>query len=263
MNLNLSGKRALVGGSTQGIGEASAHLMAKMGAEIILIARNEKKLKEVRAQLPADHGQKHDYVVADFSKPEGVKTAMQSYFMANPRPIHILINNTGGPAGGPITEASLDAFFDAYRMHLACNQYLAQAVLPGMKEEGYGRIINVISTSVRIPIKGLGVSNTTRGAVASWAKTWSNEVAPYGITVNNILPGMTATNRLFTLIDEWAEQRNQTKEDLVKGLKATIPAARFAEPEEVANAIAFLASPAAGYINGTSIPVDGGRTGSI
>ncbi|MEL7192470.1 MAG: SDR family oxidoreductase [Bacteroidota bacterium] len=263
MNISLIGKRALVGGSTQGIGKASAQLMASLGAEIILISRSEEKLKEVCADLPTEHGQTHQYVVADFSQPHQVKAAIHDFLGTFSNPIHILINNTGGPPGGPVAEASVEEFYRAYDMHLACNHHLAQALLPGMKEAEYGRIINVISTSVKIPIKGLGVSNTTRGAVASWAKTWSNEVAAFGITVNNVLPGMTATNRLFQLIEKWSIDRSLTEEELVKGLKATIPAARFAEPEEVANAIAFLASPAASYINGTSIPVDGGRTGAI
>ncbi|MEM9987835.1 MAG: SDR family oxidoreductase, partial [Bacteroidota bacterium] len=176
---------------------------------------------------------------------------------------HILVNNTGGPPGGAVTEAKGEAFIQAYAMHLLCNQQLAQACLPGMKSAAYGRIINVISTSVKVPIAGLGVSNTTRGAVASWAKTWSNEVAAFGVTVNNVLPGMTDTERLRILIDQWAAERGISPEAMREELQAKIPARRVAEPSEVAHAVAFLASPAASYVNGINLPVDGGRTGAL
>jgi 3-oxoacyl-[acyl-carrier protein] reductase len=262
MNLSLEGKTALVCGSTQGIGKAAALELAGLGARILLLARNEASLAETLSELP-DHGASHGYLVGDFTQPEAVAQTVSDHLQTSGETIHILINNTGGPPGGPITEANPEAFLRAYHMHLLCNHLLSQAVIPGMKEAGYGRIINVISTSVKIPIKGLGVSNTTRGAVASWAKTLSNEVASFGITVNNVLPGMTATERLFSLVKSWAEQRGQTEEQVLAGMKAAIPAARIGEAKEIAAMIAFLASPAAAYVNGTSIPVDGGRTGAI
>lgn len=263
MHLDLTGKNALVGGSSQGIGLASAIELADLGANVTLLARNKEALIKAVSALPLHKDQQHDYLVVDFSEPEAVAETVKTYLEDKRKIFHILINNTGGPPGGPIVEADLDAFFDAYRMHLACNHKLAQLCLPGMKEAKYGRIVNVISTSVKIPIAGLGVSNTTRGAVASWAKTWSNEVARFGITVNNVLPGMTDTVRLRRLIDKWAADRGISVAEMREELKGKIPAHRVAEPSEVAHAVAFLASPAASYINGVSLPVDGGRTGAI
>ena len=183
--------------------------------------------------------------------------------MAEQKAIHILVNNTGGPPGGPITEATPDAFLSAYNNHLICNHLITQTLLPGMKEAGYGRIINVISTSVKIPINGLGVSNTTRGAVANWAKTMANEVAQYGITVNNVLPGTTKTGRIREIIGLGAQRRGVDDAVIEEEWRSRIPLGRFAEPGEVAAAIAFLASPAASYITGINVPVDGGRTGCL
>ncbi|MEL6673642.1 MAG: SDR family oxidoreductase [Bacteroidota bacterium] len=262
MNISLAGKNALVGGSTQGIGAATAHELAAQGARVTLLARNEESLKAKLASLPQPQGQAHDYLLGDFSQPEAVSAAVQAYLKEH-EAFHILINNTGGPPGGPITQATPEQFLAAYHMHLLCNHLLAQAVLPGMKAAGYGRIINIISTSVKIPIDGLGVSNTTRGAVASWAKTLSNEVAAEGITVNNILPGMTATPRLEYVINNWASQRGISVEEMQEILLTKIPARRFADPAETAGVAAFLASPAASYVTGVSLRVDGGRTGSI
>ncbi len=261
MNLDLSNRNALVCGSTQGIGKATALTLAAMGANVTLMARNEKKLQTVLSELDTSQGQSHSYACADFSSLENVKSASQS--ITADKNIHILINNTGGPAGGSITDASTDAFESAFQMHLICNQILAQSVTPGMKSDGFGRVVNIISTSVKIPIAGLGVSNTIRGAVASWAKTMANELGPFGITVNNVLPGFTDTNRLKNLIAKKAEDQGLTEEQIANGMKAQIPAARFAQAEEVANAAAFLCSPAAGYINGINVPVDGGRTGAL
>jgi 3-oxoacyl-[acyl-carrier protein] reductase len=264
MNLSLKTKRALVGGSSQGIGLASAIALAGLGAEVTLLARNPKSLAAAALALPKLQAeQHHDYLVADFAEPEALHQTITEYLAQTGRTYHILVNNTGGPPGGPITESEVAEFMRAYQMHLACNQYLSQAVLPGMENAGYGRIINVISTSVKIPIAGLGVSNTTRGAVASWAKTWANEVAAHGITVNNVLPGMTDTGRLRSLIGKWASERGISEEEMTDQLKGHIPARRIAEPAEVAHAVAFLASPAASYINGINLPVDGGRTGAL
>lgn len=262
MNLNLTGKHAFVGGSTQGIGEASAYELARLGATVTLIARNETQLQRVKAALDTGAQQKHDYIVADFSQPETLKEKVTAWFSSG-KTVHILVNNTGGPAGGPIISAAPEDFLSAYQMHLLCNHILTQAVVPGMKAAGYGRIINVISTSVKIPITGLGVSNTTRGAVASWAKTLANELASSGITVNNVLPGFTQTQRFFTLVDIWAKNAGISPAEMEEKLKKTVPAERFATPEETAFAVAFLASPSAAYINGINLPVDGGRTGSL
>jgi 3-oxoacyl-[acyl-carrier protein] reductase len=262
MNLDLTGKHAIVCGSTQGLGKACAIELAKLGTTVTLIARNEESLKNVKAELDARAGQKHGYLVADFSNPPLLKDKM-SQFIARYSPVHILVNNTGGPPGGPIAEAKLEEFTTAFSNHLFCNHILVQAVLPGMKAAGYGRIINIISTSVKQPIPGLGVSNTTRGAVASWAKTLAGEVASFGITVNNVLPGMTKTGRLDALIESWAAKAGKTVAQITQEMIAVIPSGRFGDPSELANAVAFLASPAAAYINGINLPVDGGRTSSL
>lgn len=260
MNLDLTGKHALVCGSTQGIGKAAAVELALLGADVTLVARNEEKLKATIGEL--ERIGHHDYIVADFSNPESVRKALADY-LANGKTFHILVNNTGGPPGGPITDAKTEEFVSAFSSHLLCNHILAQAVLPGMKTAGYGRIINVISTSVKQPLKGLGVSNTIRAAVGNWSKTLSLEVARFGITVNNVLPGATATQRLSGLIDAKSSKTGTPKVELEHEMLSEIPAGRFAAPEEVAAAIAFLATPSAAYINGINVPVDGGRTGNL
>jgi 3-oxoacyl-[acyl-carrier protein] reductase len=261
MNLSLIGKKAVVCGSTQGIGLAIAEELALLGAHCTLIARNEEALKAAVKKLDTSLQQQHQYLLADFSKPEEVKKIIEAYTASNT--VHILINNTGGPAAGPVTEATEDAFINTFNQHLVCNHLLAKACIPSMKKEGYGRIVNIISTSVKIPLKNLGVSNTIRGAVASWAKTLSNEVGQFNITVNNVLPGFTSTNRLTTLIDNMAKKGNTGIDSVEKNMLEEVPMKRFAEASEVAAVAAFLASPAASYVNGVSIPVDGGRTGSI
>jgi 3-oxoacyl-[acyl-carrier protein] reductase len=261
LSLDLSGKTALVAGSTQGIGLASAQELASLGASCVLIARNEQALQEAVKKLDNSNGQQHSYLVADFSNPAQVQEVVSNF--AQQHTVHILINNSGGPAAGPITDAKPEAFIAAFQQHLICNHMLATALLPRMKEAGYGRIINIISTSVKIPLKGLGVSNTIRGAVASWAKTVANEVASFGITVNNVLPGATSTGRLEAIINNKAAKTGVGQEEVEKEMMEEIPAKRFGKPEEIAAVVAFLASPAAAYVNGTSIPVDGGRTGSI
>ncbi len=261
MNLDLTGKNAFVGGSSKGIGKAIAQKLAELGANIILTARGEEDLEAAIADLDTSKNQFHSYVVLDFSDRESIRTAIEK--ITKSLNIHILINNTGGPAAGLLSSVTDEQFLGALNNHLLCNHILSQSVLAGMKEEGYGRIINIISTSVKEPIPKLGVSNTTRGAVASWAKTLSNEVAADGITVNNVLPGYTETGRLKYIIESRAKAQNVPEQTIVENMKKTVPAARFAKPEEVANVAAFLASPAAGYVNGVSIAVDGGRMKSI
>ncbi|MCS6967412.1 MAG: SDR family oxidoreductase [Cytophagales bacterium] len=258
MNLNLHHKRAVVCGSTQGIGKAIAIGLAHLGATVTLFARNEEALRATLAELPCPHHQPHDFLCADFAHPEQVQTVIHQW-VALHGGAHILINNTGGPPGGQAIDAAPKEYLDAFSKHLICNQILAQALIPFMKQHHYGRIVNVISTSVREPIPGLGVSNTIRGAVASWAKTLSFELAPLGITVNNILPGYTKTARLASLIKARAEKQGKTEEEITHALLAEVPAGRFAEPEEIAHAAVFLCTPAAAYITGVSIPVDGGK----
>ncbi len=262
MNLDLKNKRALVGGSTQGIGKAVAIELALLGANVTLIARNEEALKKAKAELNTDKGQQHSYIVADFSNPEEVKKNVTHYIQRQGT-INILVNNTGGPPSGPINLAQTEEFTAAFTNHLICNQILAQACLEGMKHSGYGRIINIISTSVKQPLQNLGVSNTIRAAVANWAKTWANEVGQFGITVNNVLPGATHTQRLQGIIENNASKNEKPLEEVKQHMLKEIPMKRFAEASEIANAVAFLASPAAAYVNGINMPVDGGRTACL
>jgi len=263
MDINLTGKKAFVCGSTQGIGRAAAVELANLGASVVLLARNEDSLRQVKNELKQSQNQQHDFIVADFSKPNELKNKVGEYLENNNQPVHILINNTGGPPAGQAIDAQLQEFIKAFQTHLICNQILTQMLCGRMKAEGYGRIINVISTSVKQPIQNLGVSNTVRGAVASWAKTLASELGEFGITVNNVLPGFTQTQRLQTIIENKANKTGISIEQAAEEMKGETPAKRFAEPSEVANAIAFLASPAASYINGINLPVDGGRTGCL
>jgi 3-oxoacyl-[acyl-carrier protein] reductase len=262
MNLRLEGKQALVCGASQGIGAAAGRALAELGANVTLVARSPDKLESMRARLVCGNGQHHDYLVADFDQPQTLATALGQWQKKHPQ-TQILVNNSGGPPGGPAHTASVADYQKAFTRLMLCGQMLVQAVLPGMQTSGYGRIINVISTSVKEPIKGLGVSNTIRWAVAGWAKTLASELGPYGITVNNILPGFTRTPRIDSLFKARAEKEGRAVADIEMEAMALIPLGRFAEPEETAAAIAFLASPAAGYINGINLPVDGGRLQSL
>jgi 3-oxoacyl-[acyl-carrier protein] reductase len=262
MNLRLDGRHALVCGGSQGIGAAAARAMAELGATITLVARSDDKLKATLAKLSTDHGQRHGYFIADLDQPESLKTALDQWLKANGH-ANILVNNSGGPPGGSAHMASLEEYQKAFTRLMLSGQILVHALLPGMKQSGFGRIINVISTSVKEPIKGLGVSNTVRWAVAGWAKTLAGELGPFGITVNNVLPGFTRTSRIESLFKARAEKEQRSVADIEKEAVALIPLGRFAEPEETAAAIAFLASPAANYINGVNLPVDGGRIQSL
>jgi len=226
---------------------------------VTLFARDAAALEQVRAELP---GTGHAFLVADFSDNEAVRAAAAGE-IGDRGIFQILVNNTGGPAAGPIAEAPPQAFLAAFAAHVVNNQLLAQTLIPGMKEAGYGRIVNIVSTSVREPIAGLGVSNTVRAAVAGWAKTLAGELARFGITVNNVLPGFTKTSRLDALIAGRAKAAGRTADEIARDMLAQVPAGRFAESWEIAAAIGFLASPAGGYITGVSLPVDGGRIASL
>ncbi|MBB1284270.1 SDR family oxidoreductase [Flavisolibacter sp. BT320] len=261
MNLSLEGKHAVICGSSQGIGAAIAEELALMGANCTLLARNEETLKAVLAFLDTTLRQTHRYHTIDFSNEEAVRSLVQSLVAEGP--VHILVNNSGGPATGPIVAATEEQFNKAFQQHVITSHIFVKAVMEGMKEEGFGRIINIISTSVKIPLNNLGVSNTIRGAMASWAKTMANELGQYGITVNNVLPGFTKTPRLESLVQANAKKSNASTDTIEKNMIEEVPAKRFGEPSEIAAVAAFLASPAAAYVNGTSIQVDGGRTGSI
>jgi 3-oxoacyl-[acyl-carrier protein] reductase len=262
MQLDLLGRHALVCGASQGIGRAAAMALAERGAEVTLLARNRDLLDATAATLARVHAsQQHGWISADVSDHNALIAQVSA--AANARSFQILINNTAGPAPGSIQSASAEQFLDTFNRHLIASHILVQALLPGMREAGFGRIVNVISTSVKEPLRGLGVSNTIRGAVASWAKTLAGEVAALGITVNNVLPGYTRTQRLDQIIQDRMAASGTSEEAIIKGMLAGVPAGRFAEPTEVAAAIAFLCSPAAAYINGINLPVDGGRTLSL
>jgi len=258
MDLDLTGKHALVCGASQGIGKAAAQALAAHGAAVTLVARDAAALAAVRATLPTAHGQRHDFLSADFDRPDGLRALLATALPTLP-PVAILVNNSGGPAGGPAAAASTDEYLETFTRHLLCNQILVQAVLPAMRAARWGRIVNVISTSVKEPIKGLGVSNTTRGAVASWAKTLSHELGPDNVTVNNVLPGFTRTRRLEDVFASRMARTGATRAAVEAEALAEIPLGRFAEPHEIADAILFLCSPAAGYVSGVSLAVDGGR----
>ncbi len=265
MNLDLTGKNAFVGGSSKGLGKATAIELAKLGANVTFVGRDEQSLMQNLIDLSfiGTSGQRHDYVAVDYSNPEKVKTAVDRHMKKTNKTYHILVNNTGGPNPGKIQDAQEDEFIKAFDAHLICNHILTKLFVDGMKKDGYGRIVNIISTSVKVPLANLGVSNTIRGAVASWAKTMANELGEFGITVNNVLPGATETDRHFNLLKARSEKSGIAVEQLEQEMLKIIPMKRFGKPDEVAAAVAFLCSPAASYINGINVPVDGGRTGSL
>jgi 3-oxoacyl-[acyl-carrier protein] reductase len=262
MTLDLAGRHALVAGGSEGIGRATAQALAERGADVTVLSRREEKLRTVANALPTPAtGQQHGWIAVDAGDTATLRTKVDAVVSAHP--VQILVNNSGGPPGGALGEASIDALLAVFRQHLLAGHTMLQAVLGGMRTARYGRVVNVISTSVKEPIPGLGVSNTIRGAVASWAKTLATELAADGITVNNVLPGFTETGRLSSLISTKAEQGGTDEATIARGMLASVPAGRFALPEETAAAIAFLCSPAAAYINGINLPVDGGRTKSL
>jgi 3-oxoacyl-[acyl-carrier protein] reductase len=261
MLLDLSERHALVCGASQGIGRASAIELAELGASVTLLARSPDTLKAVADALPRQHGQRHRWFAVDMQQTDNLRTALAD--IVADHPIEILINNTGGPPGGPAHTAEAEAFEAAFRQHLLAGQTLVQALLPGMRARGYGRIVNIISTSVKEPIAGLGVSNTVRAAVAAWAKTLSGELAADGITVNNVLPGYTRTGRLDAVLASQMRSSGRSEDEVTQAMLSTVPARRFADAAEVASVVAFLCTPAAAYVNGVSIAVDGGRTRSL
>jgi 3-oxoacyl-[acyl-carrier protein] reductase len=261
MDLNLNGRHALVCGGSEGIGRAAARELALLGADVTVLARRAEALQDVVAALPRSGAQQHGWIAADVAQTDVLRAQVEA--LAAGKPVQVLINNTGGPPGGPAHDAGVAAFLDAFNKHLVANQTVVQALLPGMRSANWGRIVNVISTSVKEPIANLGVSNTVRGAVASWAKTLSRELAPFGITVNNVLPGYTETGRITQIVRDRAQASGQSEDAILQGMRGNVPAGRFAQPEEIGGVIAFLCSPAAGYVNGVSLAVDGGRMQSI
>jgi 3-oxoacyl-[acyl-carrier protein] reductase len=260
MDVQLRGRRALVCGATQGIGRAVAHELAALGARIIMLARDGARLEELRRALASVPEGGHDHIAVDMSDTAALKKALEQL---GETPVDIVVNNSGGPPPGNAHEADPEAFASAFRQHLLAYQAIVLHCVPGMKARRHGRIINIISTSVKQPLPDLGVSNTIRGAVANWAKTLANELGPFGITVNNVLPGATDTERLAAIIARKAAQRGVDEAEAARELMTEVPLRRFARPEEIAYAVAFLAGPAGAYINGINLPVDGGRTACL
>jgi len=260
MKLSLEGRRAVVCGASRGIGRAIAGVLADMDAQLTLVARDEQALRAVATKLPGGPA-RHAVRALDLSDTAAVEAGFAA--IAAEGPVHVLINNTGGPAAGTVYDAGPEEFENAFRQHVVAAQLAAQALVPGMRKAGYGRIINIISTSVKEPIPGLGVSNTIRAAMAAWAKTLSRELAPYAITVNNVLPGFTSTERLDYLFKLRADKGGGSVEDIERAALAQVPTGRFARPEEIAWAVGFLASAQAAYISGINVPVDGGRMASL
>ena len=258
----MNGKNALVCGSSKGIGASTAIELSKLGVSVTLLARNKDSLSNVLDRLVSSKNQNHTYLIADFDDPMKLINTINNFIKSSP-PIQILINNSGGPKPGPIIDATIENFIGAFKRHLICNHILVQALVPNMKKANFGRIINITSTSVKQPIEGLGVSNTIRGAVANWAKTLSFELGEFGITVNNILPGYTDTQRLQEIFLSNSKKNKFDIESIISDAHSQIPLGRFADPKETAKAICFLASEDASYINGINLPVDGGRLSTL
>lgn len=268
MNLDLTSRQAIVCGASAGIGRACAGELASLGASVTVVARNESKLRDTVAELPsprAAEGQQHDALACDLAKPDDVRRAIDEW-LGTHRVCHILVNNTGGPAPGPAATMTLDALRAGFDSLLATPHVLVQGVVPGMTQAAYGRIINIASTSVKQPIANLAVSNIIRAATAAWAKSLSQELAAFGITVNNVLPGYTDTERLAEIFEMRATKAGGGESAIAKARAdtiASIPAGRLGRPEEIAAAVGFLASPAAAYVNGINLPVDGGRLSTL
>jgi len=244
--ISLDGKRALVCGGTSGIGKAAAEALSDCGSEVVILSRSASGNNTISCDL-----EDLDSLTVSVNKEIGSNGSFE-----------ILINNSGGPPSGPLIDAKPSDFEKAFLRHVLASQTLVQLLLPGMQKSEYGRIINIISTSVKEPIPGLGVSNTIRGAMASWSKTLSKELPPC-ITINNVLPGFTNTERLTELKKTLSEQKGISQDEVERAWLSTVPEGRLADPSELGKVVAFLSSPAASFVRGTSIPVDGGRTGSI
>jgi 3-oxoacyl-[acyl-carrier protein] reductase len=261
MEQTLIGQHALVCGSTQGIGKAVAMAFAQQGATVTLLARDPDALSGTLGELDRGQGQQHLMLPIDMSATPTLAEVIAQHM--HQHRVDILVNNTGGPPPGPAHEADIAAFEAAFRLHLLSYQTLVRAIVPGMKARQHGRIINVISTSVKQPLPNLGVSNTIRGAVANWSKTLATELGQFNITVNNVLPGATSTERLAAIIRNKSAKSGISEAEAAQEMMNEIPLRRFAKPEEIAAAVTFLAGPDGAYINGINLPVDGGRTACL
>ena len=256
----LQGRRALICGASGGIGAATAKAMAAAGANVVVSARSEAALQALVRELHDLGPGQHAALPMDLEQGDAIDAAVQQLLADGP--VHILVNNAGGPPGGPLLAASTEEFLPAFQRHLHASHRLVQALAPGMESEGYGRILQIISTSVKEPIPNLGVSNTLRGAMASWAKSLSRELAPC-ITINNVLPGFTDTPRLDALAQSIEAKTGRSVEEVQRGWMDQVPIDRLIDPMETAIALTFLALPSSGAIRGVSLAVDGGRLRSI
>ena len=261
--LDFKSKNIFIGGSSNGIGWESAKLFSDFGGNVTLVSRNDKILRQRISELTNNGAQNHNYIVLDFSNPNELELKLKEFVNKNSINYDIIINNTGGPPSGQLEKASTEELLSAFNLHLISFHKILGCLLQGMKSREVGCIINIISTSVKQPLNGLGVSNTIRGAVANWAKTLANELGAYNITVNNVLPGATNTGRLKEIIKNKAQKFNLQESVIEKQMADQVPLKRIAEPIEVANAVVFLASDNARYISGINLPVDGGRTKSL
>ncbi|QBA21775.1 SDR family oxidoreductase [Chryseobacterium indologenes] len=257
MNIQLFSKNALVGGATQGIGAGIAIELAKCGANVTVMARNEAKLKDFVSSLPViNTDQNHGYLVADFSDFESYKKIIAEFFTNHS--VDILVNNTNGPEPGLALDKSAEDYQKAFDLLFKTVCETTLLALPHMIQQQKGRIINVSSLSVKEPIGNLALSNSIRSAVIAWAKTLSNEIAQHNITVNNVLTGYFDTERIQKLVAHEAQQSGNSEEEIKKARENKIPMKRFGKPEEYGHLVAFLASEYSNYLTGTSIPLDGG-----
>lgn len=261
MNISLKGKKALVGGSSKGIGEAIAMQLAKSGASVTLMARNEKRMKELTQEMDSSQGQKHQYLAVDFSNFEAFKRIISSFFERNT--IDILVNNTQGPEGGGALEKSVDDYQNAFDLLFKSVVFTTELALKQMQNNKWGRIINVASISVKEPLGYLALSNTIRAAVVTWAKSLAFDVAQDGITVNSVLTGYFDTDRIAQLNTKKAEKMGISPEEVLSAMEDKVPMKRIGKPAEYGYLVTFLASDQAAYITGTNIPIDGGLLKSM
>lgn len=261
MNISLKNKKALIGGSSSGIGRAIAEQLAASGASVTLMARNEDKLKAILSKLSSVDGQTHQYLLVDFNDFEGYKKKISAYFEKNT--VDILVNNTQGPSGGGALEKEVSDYQDAFELLFKTVVYTSELALQQMQQNEWGRIINVASISVKEPLPYLALSNSIRAAVTTWAKTLASDVGRFGITVNSVLTGYFDTDRITQLNTKKAEKMGVAPEEVLKEMEARVPVGRIGEPKEYGYLVAFLASEKAAYITGTNIPIDGGLLKSV
>lgn len=259
MNLGIEGFGALVGGSSSGIGLACADLLLAEGVRVVLVSRGEERLEAASAMLAAKHGRDVPWVAADLATAEGAETAFRAAESALGQ-VDIVINNAGGPKSGPFEALADSDWESSFHLNLMSAVRLARLATTGMKARQWGRIVNITSTSVKQPIEGLMLSNSIRMSVVGFAKTLSDELGPFGVTVNTVAPGYTGTDRLDQLAAAKAERTGTTKAAVLESWRGDVPLRRIGLPEEVAAAVVWLCSQQGAYITGVTLAVDGGRT---